>query len=257
MRIVTYNVNSINARLPNLLRWLAQSTPDVVCLQELKAPQDKFPEAAIRDAGYGVIWHGQKKLEWRRDPRRKPLPPVLPLVLKLARAGDVPEGAVAPAAEVVSTEVEPSSAPQVLEPPQGGEVVALEYADDPVLAGRPGLAATGAYARVRGAAATRPATAPIRRTGRHTMPGARRPRRCRRTARSGRSCGLASHAPAAGLAADPRGRCRQRNAGLKSRGRTAQRRGARAGSRACRGRPPRRNDGALARGVRPPRGAGR
>src|SRR5271155_5769135 len=60
MRIVTYNVNSINARLPNLLRWLAESTPDVVCLQELKAPQENFPEAAIRDAGYGVIWHGQK-----------------------------------------------------------------------------------------------------------------------------------------------------------------------------------------------------
>src|SRR5689334_2251131 len=60
MRIVTYNVNSINARLLNLLRWLEQTAPDVVCLQELKAPQDKFPERAIRDAGYGVIWHGQK-----------------------------------------------------------------------------------------------------------------------------------------------------------------------------------------------------
>jgi len=60
MRIVTYNVNSINARLPNLLLWLQQTTPDVVCLQELKAPQEKFPEQAIRDAGYGVIWHGQK-----------------------------------------------------------------------------------------------------------------------------------------------------------------------------------------------------
>src|SRR6202453_3767570 len=60
MKIVTYNVNSINARLANFLRWLSESTPDVVCLQELKAPQDKFPEAAIRDAGYGVIWHGQK-----------------------------------------------------------------------------------------------------------------------------------------------------------------------------------------------------
>ena len=60
MRIVTYNVNSINARLPNLLRWLSECSPDVVCLQELKAPQDKFPEAAIRNAGYGVIWHGQK-----------------------------------------------------------------------------------------------------------------------------------------------------------------------------------------------------
>jgi exodeoxyribonuclease-3 len=60
MKIVTYNVNSINARLPNLLRWLGECSPDVVCLQELKAPQDKFPETAIRDAGYGVIWHGQK-----------------------------------------------------------------------------------------------------------------------------------------------------------------------------------------------------
>jgi exodeoxyribonuclease III len=60
MKIATYNVNSINARLPNLLRWIHETAPDVVCLQELKAPQEKFPEAAIRDAGYGVIWHGQK-----------------------------------------------------------------------------------------------------------------------------------------------------------------------------------------------------
>jgi exodeoxyribonuclease-3 len=60
MKIVTYNVNGITARLPSLLRWLANTSPDVVCLQELKAPQEKFPEAAIRDAGYGVIWHGQK-----------------------------------------------------------------------------------------------------------------------------------------------------------------------------------------------------
>ena len=59
MKIVTYNVNGIRSRLPNLLRWLAESAPDVVCLQELKAPQDKFPEAEIRAAGYGVIWHGQ------------------------------------------------------------------------------------------------------------------------------------------------------------------------------------------------------
>ena len=43
-----------------LLRWLAEAKPDVVCLQELKAPQEKFPEAAIRDAGYGAIWQGQK-----------------------------------------------------------------------------------------------------------------------------------------------------------------------------------------------------
>jgi exodeoxyribonuclease III len=60
MRIATFNVNSINMRLPHLLRWLDETSPEVVCLQELKAPQEKFPEDAIRDAGYGVVWHGQK-----------------------------------------------------------------------------------------------------------------------------------------------------------------------------------------------------
>jgi exodeoxyribonuclease-3 len=60
MKIATYNVNGVNGRLPVLLRWLAESQPDVVCLQELKAPQEKFPEQAILDAGYNAIWHGQK-----------------------------------------------------------------------------------------------------------------------------------------------------------------------------------------------------
>jgi exodeoxyribonuclease-3 len=60
MRLVTYNVNGITARLGNFLRWLKETTPDIVCLQELKAPQDKFPEAEIRALDYGVIWHGQK-----------------------------------------------------------------------------------------------------------------------------------------------------------------------------------------------------
>ncbi|ACU60845.1 exodeoxyribonuclease III [Chitinophaga pinensis] len=60
MKIATYNVNGVNGRLPVLLRWLEESAPDVVCLQELKAPQEKFPEQAIRDAGYNAIWHGQK-----------------------------------------------------------------------------------------------------------------------------------------------------------------------------------------------------
>ena len=60
MKIATYNVNGINGRLPVLLRWLAEREPDVVCLQELKAPQDNFPEAAIEAAGYQAIWHGQK-----------------------------------------------------------------------------------------------------------------------------------------------------------------------------------------------------
>jgi exodeoxyribonuclease-3 len=60
MKIATYNVNGVNARLPVLLRWLAESRPDVVCLQELKAPQEKFPLNAIRDVGYHAVWHGQK-----------------------------------------------------------------------------------------------------------------------------------------------------------------------------------------------------
>jgi len=60
MRIATYNVNGINGRLPVLLRWLDETKPDVVCLQELKAPDEKFPKQAIEDAGYHAIWHGQK-----------------------------------------------------------------------------------------------------------------------------------------------------------------------------------------------------
>jgi exodeoxyribonuclease-3 len=60
MRIATFNVNGVNGRLPVLLRWLDETAPDVACLQELKAPQEKFPQAAIRDLGYHPIWHGQK-----------------------------------------------------------------------------------------------------------------------------------------------------------------------------------------------------
>lgn len=60
MKIATYNVNGINGRLPVLLRWLNETAPDIVCIQELKAPQEKFPEQAILDAGYNAIWHGQK-----------------------------------------------------------------------------------------------------------------------------------------------------------------------------------------------------
>jgi exodeoxyribonuclease-3 len=60
MKIATYNVNGVNGRLPVLLKWLNESQPDVVCLQELKAPQEKFPLEAIENAGYKAIWHGQK-----------------------------------------------------------------------------------------------------------------------------------------------------------------------------------------------------
>jgi exodeoxyribonuclease III len=53
-------VNGISARLPSLQRWLAESAADIVCLQELKAPQERFPQDALRELGYEVIWHGQK-----------------------------------------------------------------------------------------------------------------------------------------------------------------------------------------------------
>jgi len=61
VRIATYNVNGINGRLPVLLRWLEETRPDAVCLQELKAPDEKFPIGAIEKAGYGAIWHGQAR----------------------------------------------------------------------------------------------------------------------------------------------------------------------------------------------------
>ena len=59
-KIATFNINGVNGRLQLLLDWLAKAEPDVVCLQELKAPQEKFPAEAISRAGYGAIWHGQK-----------------------------------------------------------------------------------------------------------------------------------------------------------------------------------------------------
>ncbi len=60
MKIATYNVNGVNGRLNVLLRWLNESKPDIVCLQELKAPNEKFPLQSINDAGYEARWHGQK-----------------------------------------------------------------------------------------------------------------------------------------------------------------------------------------------------
>ncbi|MDB5509077.1 MAG: xth [Hyphomicrobiales bacterium] len=61
MRIATFNINGINGRLSHLIDWLAETTPDIVCLQELKAPQDKFPRSALERAGYGAAWAGQAR----------------------------------------------------------------------------------------------------------------------------------------------------------------------------------------------------
>ncbi|MBZ9894380.1 MULTISPECIES: exodeoxyribonuclease III [unclassified Mesorhizobium] len=60
VRIATFNVNGVNGRLPVLLKWLSATNYDIVCLQELKTSDEKFPIKAIREAGYGAIWHGQK-----------------------------------------------------------------------------------------------------------------------------------------------------------------------------------------------------
>jgi exodeoxyribonuclease III len=60
MKIATFNINNINRRLPNLLRWLRAAKPDIVCLQELKSTDAEFPLSAIDKAGYGAVWRGQK-----------------------------------------------------------------------------------------------------------------------------------------------------------------------------------------------------
>lgn len=60
MKIATYNVNGINGRLPVLLRWLEDDAPDIVFLQELKSPDERFPRCELQRAGYEAVWHGQK-----------------------------------------------------------------------------------------------------------------------------------------------------------------------------------------------------
>jgi exodeoxyribonuclease-3 len=59
LTLATFNINGIRARLPNLLAWLERESPDIACLQELKATDEAFPIEAIRDAGYDAVWHGQ------------------------------------------------------------------------------------------------------------------------------------------------------------------------------------------------------
>lgn len=60
MKVATYNINGVNARLPLLLAWLAETKPDVVCLQELKTPDLRFPAAALEKAGYGALWQCER-----------------------------------------------------------------------------------------------------------------------------------------------------------------------------------------------------
>ena len=60
MRIATFNINGIKARLPRLLEWLDETAPDIACLQEIKTSDEGFPAAEFNAHGYGAIWHGQK-----------------------------------------------------------------------------------------------------------------------------------------------------------------------------------------------------
>ena len=59
LKVATFNMNGIRARLPALLEWLERERPELVCLQELKAPDSAFPIKDLHAAGYGAIWHGQ------------------------------------------------------------------------------------------------------------------------------------------------------------------------------------------------------
>src|SRR3954470_21067692 len=60
MKIATFNVNGVNARLPRLLEWLEETRPDVACLQEIKTVEERFPRSALEEAGYDALVHGQR-----------------------------------------------------------------------------------------------------------------------------------------------------------------------------------------------------
>src|SRR5690606_4478527 len=77
MKIVTYNVNGIRARLPRLVEYLQEQKPDAVCLQELKCADENLPIEELRAAGYEGIWHGQKAFNGVAILSRQETPPTL------------------------------------------------------------------------------------------------------------------------------------------------------------------------------------
>src|SRR5437763_15652259 len=77
MRIASWNVNSIRARQERLVSWLEAAKPDVLCLQELKCEDAKFPEAELRALGYHSAWHGQKTYNGVAILSREPLEDVV------------------------------------------------------------------------------------------------------------------------------------------------------------------------------------
>lgn len=85
MKIATFNINNVNRRLPNLLRWLKAARPDVVSLQELKASDAEFPFAAIEKAGYGAVWQGERTWNGVAILARK----AEPVLIRTALPGDV------------------------------------------------------------------------------------------------------------------------------------------------------------------------
>jgi exodeoxyribonuclease-3 len=60
VKVATFNINNVNKRLANLLSWLADAKPDIVCLQELKAETKAFPQRELENAGYHCLWQGQR-----------------------------------------------------------------------------------------------------------------------------------------------------------------------------------------------------
>ena len=77
MKLATWNVNSLKVRLPHLIDWLASANPDVVCLQELKLEDAKFPLDALRAAGYSAVFSGQKTYNGVAIVSRQPLEDVV------------------------------------------------------------------------------------------------------------------------------------------------------------------------------------
>ena len=87
MKIASFNINNVNRRLANLLSWLREAEPDIVCLQELKAPDTEFPAEVIRQAGYHAVWRGEKRWNGVAILARW-----MPVVTRMDWPGDVSDG---------------------------------------------------------------------------------------------------------------------------------------------------------------------
>jgi exodeoxyribonuclease III len=83
MKIASFNINNINRRLTNLLNWLREAEPDIVCLQELKAADTEFPAEALRQAGYHVVYCRERSWNGVAIPARWP-----PVVTRMDLPGD-------------------------------------------------------------------------------------------------------------------------------------------------------------------------